>query len=322
MEDNNMRNEVYANYHEKFVKNTIIYASLDTNLLYFSEDMTPKDLVSKKELKNLFEKGLLIDDGRNLYRPIKLSKNQATNEYNVVVYDETQAYVFSSEDSEVFPLTPTYNAVTRVITIPDQDGVLYFKGSSETALVPGVQTELAIGVESVTITAKPDEGCKFDPESVLVWEFDTRIEVTPDAATFNDGTGVITIPSKTGCVYKIDGLVVQSGSQAPIAKDINVVVTVVADQGYKLAEGSTVEWTFSWSDIEVTPAAATFNDSTGVITIPSETGCIYKIDNMVAQSGPQAPIAKGTEVVVTVVADQGYKLKENSTISWTFSWSD
>lgn len=84
-----MRNEVYASYHEKFVKNTIIYASLDTNLLYFSKDMTPKDLVSKKELKNLFEKGLIIDDGRNLYKPVKLSKNPETNEYNVIVYDET-----------------------------------------------------------------------------------------------------------------------------------------------------------------------------------------------------------------------------------------
>ncbi len=317
-----MRNEVYASYHEKFLKNTIVYASLDTNLLYFSKDMTPKDLVSKKELKNLFEKGLLIDDGRNLYRPIKLSKNQATNEYNVVVYDETQAYVFSSEDSEVFPLAPTYNAVTRVITIPDQDGVLYFKGSSETALTPGDQTALAIGVESVTFTAKPEEGYVFDPEAVLVWEFDTRIEVEPAAATFNDSTGVITIPSATGCIYKIDNVAAQSGPQAPIATDTEVVVTVVAAQGYKFAEGSTVEWKFTWSGVEVTPAAATFDDTTGIITIPSATGCIYKIDDVVAQSGPQAPIAKGTNVVVTVVAAQGYKLAEGSTVEWTFAWSD
>ena len=317
-----MRNEVYASYHEKFVKNTIIYASLDTNLLYFSKDMTPKDLVSKKELKNLFEKGLIIDDGRNLYKPVKLSKNPETNEYNVIVYDETGAYVFSSEDGEVFPLSPTYNEGTRVITIPDQDGVLYFKGSSETALVPGAQTALAIGVESVTITAKPDEGYKFDPESVLVWEIDTRIEVTPTAATFDDTTGIITIPSATGCIYKIDGLVVQSGPQDPIAKDTNVVVTVVADQGYKLAEDSTVEWTFAWSGIEVTPAAPTFNDSTGVITIPSETGCIYKIGDTALVAGPQEPITKDVEVIVTATPDEGYKFSAESVTQWTFEWSD
>ena len=243
-----MRNKVYASYHERFIKNTIIYASLDTNLLYFSKDMTPKELVSKKELKNLFEKGLLIDDGRNLYKPVKLSKNPETNEYNVVVYDETEAYVFSSEDSEVFPLSPSYNAETRVIAIPDQDGVLYFKDSSETALVPGDQTALEIGVENVTITAKPDEGYVFDPESTLVWTIDVRIEVEPTAVTFDDSTGVITIPSKTGCVYKIDGLVVQSGPQEPIDKDTEVVVTVVADQGYRLDATSTAEWTFEWSD--------------------------------------------------------------------------
>lgn len=243
-----MRNEVYASYHEKFVKNTIIYASLDTNLLYFSKDMIPKNLVSKKELKNLFEKGVMIDDGRNLYKPVKLSKNPETNEYDVVVYDETTAYVFSSEDSEVFPLSPTYKADTRVITIPDQDGVLYFKDSSETALVPGAQTALAIGVENVTITAKPHEDYVFDPESTLVWTIDVRIEVQPTAVTFDDSTGVITIPSETGCIYKIDDLDVQSGPQDPIAKDTEVVVTVVADQGYKLDKASTVEWTFQWSD--------------------------------------------------------------------------
>lgn len=243
-----MRNEVYASYPEKFVKNTIIYASLDTNLLYFSKDMTPKDLVSKNKLKNLFEKGLIVDDGRNLYNPVQLLKNPATNEYNVVVYDETEAHVFSSEDSEVFPLAPSYKADTRVITIPNQDGVLYFKDSSETALVPGAQTALAIGVESVTITAKPDEGYIFDPESVLVWEIDTRIEVTPTAATFDDSTGIITIPSATGCIYKINNVAAQSGPQDPIAKDTDVVVTVEADLGYKLKENSTVEWTFAWSD--------------------------------------------------------------------------
>jgi hypothetical protein len=243
-----MRNEVYASYHEKFVKNTIIYASLDTNLLYFSKDMTPKDLVSKKELKNLFEKGLIIDDGRDLYKPVKLSKNPETNEYNVVVYDGTDAYVFSSEDSEVFPLSPSYNTETRVITIPDQDGVLYFKDSSETALVPGNQTALEIGVENVTITAKPDEGYVFDPESTLVWIIDTRIEVTPAAATFDDSTGIITIPSETGCIYKIDGQVAQSGPQEPIMKDVEVIVTATPDEGYKFSAESVTQWTFEWSD--------------------------------------------------------------------------
>jgi hypothetical protein len=81
-----------------------------------------------------------------------------------------------------------------------------------------------------------------------VWEIDTRIEVTPAAATFNNSTGVITIPSKTGCIYKIDGSIVESGTQEPIDKDVDVVVTVEADIGYKLKENSTISWTFSWSD--------------------------------------------------------------------------
>jgi hypothetical protein len=317
-----MRNEVYARYHEKFVKNTIIYASLDTNLLYFSKDMTPKDLVSKKELKNLFEKGLMIDDGRNLYKPVKLSKNPETNEYNVVVYDEDEAHVFSSEDGEVFPLSPSYKADTRVITIPDQDGVLYFKDSSETALDPGAQTALAIGVESVTITAKPDEGYVFDPESTLVWIIDTRIEVTPAAATFDESTGIITIPSKTGCIYKIGDTTLVAGPQEPIAKNTEVIVTATPDEGYKFSAESVTQWTFQWSDIEVTTVAPTFNDTTGVITIPDVEGVIYKIGDLVVQSGPQDPIAKNTEVIVTATPDEGYKFSAESVTQWTFQWSD
>lgn len=246
-----MSNKIYSNYDERFVKNTILYASSVTNLLYHSQglDMVPKNLVNKKELKNLFEKGVLINLLGNLYTPIKLFKNQETNENNIVILnEEATASVFSSYDNELYPLSPTYNADTRVITIPDQDGVLYFKGSSETALVPGIQTALAIGVESVTITAKPDEGYVFDPESTLVWIIDTRIEVEPTAVTFNDSTGVITIPSKTGCVYKMDGVEVEAGPQAPIAKDTPVIVTVEAVLGYVIDQDSTVEWTFEWSD--------------------------------------------------------------------------
>jgi hypothetical protein len=129
-----------------------------------------------------------------------------------------------------------------------QDGVLYFKDSSETALVPGVQTALAIGVESVTITAKPDEGYIFDPESVFVWEIDTRIEVTTVAPTFNDTTGVITIPDVEGVIYKIGDTALVAGPQEPITKDVEVIVTATPDEGYKFSAESVTQWTFEWSD--------------------------------------------------------------------------
>lgn len=243
-----MKNEIYADYDEKFIKSTIVYAFEDNGSLYFSEDTLPKNRVSKLELSNLFKKGLLVNFNDVLYSPIKLLKNAISNEYNVVIVDGSNSYTFTSEDNELYPLSPTYSPTTRVLTIPDQEGVLYFKNSETVAMNPGKQTALTIGPENVTITAKPDEGYMFDPEATLVWVFDTLSEVEPTAATFNDGTGVITIPSKTGCVYKIDGSIAESGTQDPINKDVDVVVTVEADLGYKLKENSTISWTFNWSD--------------------------------------------------------------------------
>lgn len=243
-----MQHNVYANYSEKFVKNVILFAEEDNGPLYFSEDALPENRVSKSELSNLFKKGLLVNFNDVLYSPIKLFKNTISNEYNIVIFDGTTSYTFTSEDNELYPLSPTYNPTTRVLTIPDQEGVLYFKDSETVAMNPGNQTALIIGPENVTITAKPDEGYVFDPEAILVWVFDTLSEVEPMSPTFNDGTGVITIPSKTGCVYKIDGSIVESGTQEPIDKDVDVVVTVEADLGYKLKENSTISWTFSWSD--------------------------------------------------------------------------
>ena len=76
--------------------------------------------------------------------------------------------------------------------------------------------------------------------------------------------------------------------QEPITKGVEVIVTATPDEGYKFSAESVTQWTFEWSDIEVTPAAPTFNDSTGVITIPSETGCIYKIGDTALVAGPQA----------------------------------
>ena len=190
----------------------------------------------------------MIDDGTSLLRPLNLYRNVENNEYEVVVFNGTDAIVFSSGDCEIYPLSPSYDPTTRIVTIPEQIGVMYYKDDSETALVPGEQSALEIGVETISIRIVVEEGYVFDPEAVLEWVFDTRIEVKPAAATFNTSTGVITIPSATGCSYEIDGIVAQVGPQDPIAKDVDVVVTVVADLGYKLDPETASKWTFAWYD--------------------------------------------------------------------------
>lgn len=246
-----MKTTHVANYNEKFLKSVVLYADAVTNLLYYSADKLPKNLVPKLELKNLFDKGLVhIDNGSGVFVPIKLVKNTTTNEYNVMIYDGTATATYSSEDNFVYTLHPTYTASTRVIVIPNQTGVSYFLDGGSVPLTPGNQTALAVGKDSATVTAAAQEGYALDPESVLEWVFDIRKEVAPTAASFAEATGIITIPNKTGCVYKIDGVVTDAGATDPIEPNTSVEVAVEPDAGYKLKEGATTSWTFEWTGTE------------------------------------------------------------------------
>lgn len=100
------------------------------------------------------------------------------------------------------------------------------------------------------------------------------------------------------------------------------IVTVVGVVDIYGQELSVVSKLFVTGKREVTPVAPTFNDTTGVITIPDVEGVYYKIGNTELVAGPQEPIAEGVEVLVIANADDGYEFSAESVTQWTFEWTE
>lgn len=69
--------------------------------------------------------------------------------------------------------------------------------------------------------------------------------VTPDSPTFVAATGILTIPSKAGVVYKINGVEAVAGAQEALDGGVSVVVTAVPDTGYYIPAGVNTTWTFT-----------------------------------------------------------------------------
>ena len=73
----------------------------------------------------------------------------------------------------------------------------------------------------------------------------------------------------------------------------------------------------------VTPTAPTFNQATGVITIPTQTGTTYKRADTgatVTTASPPAPLTAGEDLTITAQpSGSGFYFENNIDDEWTFS---
>lgn len=83
------------------------------------------------------------------------------------------------------------------------------------------------------------------PDDVIALFSGTVTEVTPGTPTYNSTTDIVTIPSTTGVVYRVNGVVVPSGSFGPITA--NVLVTARPATGYKFPAIVTDEWVITFA---------------------------------------------------------------------------
>ncbi len=88
-------------------------------------------------------------------------------------------------------------------------------------------------------------GCLTKPKSAVVFWRGVGTSVTPTVPTFVQGTNTITIPSKTGVVYSLDG-VVKSAAAYVIVED--AVVNADPDTGYFFPSNIAIEWDFPYVD--------------------------------------------------------------------------
>lgn len=72
---------------------------------------------------------------------------------------------------------------------------------------------------------------------------------------------------------------------------------------------------------EATPTVPSFDTSSGVLTVPSVTGVVYKDDETgdTLSAGAQTAIASGESVYVRAYADTGYYLPHNFDATWSYT---
>ena len=82
------------------------------------------------------------------------------------------------------------------------------------------------------------------------------------------------------------------------------------------------------SDVLVVPETPGFDESTGVVTIPSQTGVEYYDEtndptfSSQLASGAQPAIAAGATVVITALPASGYYFATSDDDSWQFTRDD
>lgn len=91
-------------------------------------------------------------------------------------------------------------------------------------------------------------GALTKPKSALVFIRDEGIEVVPTEPTFNDATGVVTIPSKTGVQYFADGEPVSGGAMDAIEIGATVTITAEPKEGYYFPHNTLATWEFTRSE--------------------------------------------------------------------------
>ncbi|WIM08641.1 DUF3372 domain-containing protein [Trueperella bernardiae] len=218
---------------------------------------------------------------------------------------------------------------------PDSDGLLVAINASPVELSQGIDEMkgLTLSLSPVLTDGQDDDpvlqGTTWDSETgtvtiparsavVLVQEkaAPEPKEVTPEVPVLDMATGVVTIPSVTGVDYKVGEDVVQDSVNVEPGQTITV--TAVAKEGYVLAEGAPASWEFSMPALptQVTPEDPAFDQDSGVITIPTVEGVVYKVGDREVTGTVE--VKPGQTVTVTAVAADGYVLAADAETSWEF----
>lgn len=90
-------------------------------------------------------------------------------------------------------------------------------------------------------------GALTKPKSAIVLRTNPGNIVEPTAPTFNNATGVVTIPTVTGVVYKnaATNTTLSAGAQSAIAVGATIEIEAVPAEGYSFPHGFDADWEFT-----------------------------------------------------------------------------
>lgn len=152
------------------------------------------------------------------------------------------------------------------------------------------------------------------PDEVRAIFANAVTEVTPLAPFYVPETETVQLPTVTGVVYRVNG-VVKTGDVVITGPTL---VTATPAIGYKFPDVVDDDWVYNLTTL-ATPSAPTYDPGTDIITIPSVTGVVYKIDGNIVAAGPFGPITEDT--VVTAVPEAGYAFPTTAQDVWEFTFA-
>ncbi len=210
----------------------------------------------------------------------------------------------------VAPTAPVANATKNTIVIPTKTGVNYYiNGVYKKA---GTYTYSTAGY--ITVTAKSSNTASYVLSGTQSWKVVlTKIYVTPTKPTWSTSKKTISIPSRTGVNYYINGVYKKAGTHYVSTKGYVKITTKAVNSAYGLS--GTQAWTVVLSKIYVTPTKPTWSTSKKTISIPSRTGVNYYINGVYKKAGTHYVSAKGYVKITTKAVNSAYGL------SGTQSWS-
>ncbi len=219
----------------------------------------------------------------------------------------TASWDFTFALPRVTPTDPTQ--VGDTVTIPTTVGVDYqIDGKTVTG------DQVLADQQSITVTAVAQTGYVIADGAQTEWNFSFALpRVTPGVPTQVDDK--VTIPTTTGVDYKVDGEIVTG--EITLDDLESITVTAVAQTGYVIADGAETSWNFTFALPRVTPTEPTQVGDT--VTVPTTVGVDYQV-NGVTVTGDQV-LADQQSITVTAVAQTGYVIKDDATVSWDFTFA-
>lgn len=160
--------------------------------------------------------------------------------YGALAAPSEKAYGTINDSPEATPFS--WEVTTTPAEVGTVGGVEYKPTASLTIDSTKVDAAALASLEEVLYGTTGVDGRLPLPSEVLAFFDGTVTEVSPTTPGYDDVTGVITIPSVTGVVYKINGVVQTSGAKPAITVD--TFVTAEPAKGYKFAPNVDNDWLF------------------------------------------------------------------------------
>ena len=222
-----------------------------------------------------------------------------------------------------------FGATIEAFTYPEK-----FSQCDGTAVVGGVQlaqqSRKSFGLSYRSLIGNDLVGTDFGYKIHLIYGCDaapseksrSTVNDSPEAATFSweITTNPVAVPgtnADTGKPYRptahvtIDSTMVSASA----LEELEEILYGSASSEPRLPSPEEVIAIVGATATRVTPAAPTFNAATDTITIPAQTGVVYKIGGVPVSAGSNVI---SVETTVTAEAAVGYTLASGATASWTF----